>query len=83
MKCYKNGTKMADKDSSNKENPFSFKTFVKSKQETETTTSKIKKDKHKSKNSPASVRKRDSYTDEPPFPEVSRQGELTGNDLHC
>ena len=74
---------MADKDSSSKENPFSFKAFVKSKQETETTTSKIKKDKHKSRSSPASVRKRDSSTDEPPFPEVSRQGELTGNDLHC
>ena len=66
---------MADKDSSSKDNPFSFKKFVKSKQETETTTIKINKDKQKSKSSPVSGRKKQSFTDEPPFPEVSRQGE--------
>lgn len=67
---------MAEGSNSGNENPFSFKTFVKSKQETKSTTSKIKQDKQKSKSSPVSLRKRDSSKDERPFPEVNRQGKL-------
>ena len=54
----------------NSGNPFSFKTFVKSKQETKGPKNKKKQEKQSSKNL-SLPRKGEIMTDESPFPEVT------------
>ncbi|KAJ7381487.1 Serologically defined colon cancer antigen 3 [Desmophyllum pertusum] len=60
-------------DSHSRNNPFSFKTFVKSKQETNSPKTKKKQDKLDSKASALNQRKRDNLKDEAPFPEINKQ----------
>lgn len=54
-------------------NPFSFKTFVKSKQETKDPKHREKQEQKNSDNSPVNRRKGDNV-DESPFPDVKKQG---------
>ena len=63
-------------DSHSRNNPFSFKTFVKSKQETNSPKTKKKQDKLDSKASALNQRKRDNLKDEAPFPEINKQGKI-------
>jgi len=57
-----------------KDNPFSFKTFVKTKQETTSPKTKRAQGKQKSKDSAASLRNKNHFKDEAPFPEVDKEG---------
>ena len=59
-----------------KENPFSFKTFVKSKQETTSPKTERAQGKQKSKNSAVNLHNKKHFKDEAPFPEVDRQGKF-------
>lgn len=61
----------------NSDNPFSFKTFVKSKQETKGSKQKKKQEKQNLKNSPLNPRKGEISSDESPFPEVTKPGNGT------
>lgn len=61
----------------NSGNPFSFKTFVKSKQETKGSKQKKKQEKQNLKNSPLNPRKGEISSDESPFPEVTKPGNGT------
>ena len=54
------------------DNPFSFKTFVKSKQETKGPKKKKKQEQQNSKCSPLTQRKGGISVDESPFPEVNK-----------
>ena len=56
------------------DNPFSFKTFVKSKQETKGPKKKKKQEQQNSKCSPLTQRKGGISVDDSPFPEVKRTG---------
>ena len=57
-----------------KENPFSFKTFVKTKQDTTSTKANKAQGKQKSKDSPVNLRNKNHFKDEAPFPEVDKEG---------
>ena len=57
-----------------KDNPFSFKTFVKSKQETASPKTKRAQSKRKSKDSAVNLCNKNHLKDEAPFPEVHKEG---------
>jgi len=57
-----------------KENPFSFKTFVKTKQDTTSSKTKKAQGKQKSKDSAENLRNKNHFKDEAPFPEVDKEG---------
>lgn len=57
-----------------KDNPFSFKTFVESKQETTSPKTKKAQGKQKSRDSAVNPRNKDNFKDEAPFPEVDKEG---------
>lgn len=57
-----------------KENPFSFKNFVKSKQETTSPKTKKAQRKQNSKESTGNLRNQNHFKDEAPFPEVNKEG---------
>lgn len=57
-----------------KENPFSFKNFVKSKQETTSPKTKKAQRKQNSKESTGNLRNQNHFKDEAPFPEVNKGG---------
>ena len=57
-----------------KENPFSFKNFVKSKQETTSPKTNKAQRKQKSKESTGNLRNQNHFKDEAPFPEVNKEG---------
>jgi len=57
-----------------KENPFSFKTFVKTKQDTTSPKTNKAQGKQKSKDSAVNLRNKNNFKEEAPFPEVDKQG---------
>lgn len=67
---------MAEAES--KENPFSFKTFVKTKQDTTSTKANKAQSKQKSKDSAVNLCNKNHFKDEAPFPEVDKEDEDTG-----
>ena len=66
----------ARENTENRNNPFSFKTFVKSKQETKGPKKKKQEQQTTSKCSPLTQRKEEISVDESPFPEVNKPGKL-------
>lgn len=66
--CPNNENNMAEAES--KENPFSFKTFVKTKQDTTSTKANKAQSKQKSKDSAVNLCNKNHFKDEAPFPEV-------------
>ena len=71
---------MAEAES--KENPFSFKTFVKTKQDTTSTKANKAQSKQKSKDSAVNLCNKNHFKDEAPFPEVDKEG-MTNDKLNC
>ena len=71
--CANNENNMAEAGES-KENPFSFKTFVKTKQDTTSSKTNKAQGKQISKDSAVNQRNKNHFKDEAPFPEVDKEG---------
>ena len=68
---YKNNMADSAEQGNSDDNPFSFKSFVKSKKDAKTPRRKQNKTNQNNERSPSSRRKKDIFEEEVPFPDVN------------